>query len=78
MFFYLTLFINSKKSYLLLTSGIYVHYEEYKMGNCPYCKQKVSLKEVKTEIIGTGFIGQEKMYICPHCENILGFSNRQR
>ena len=48
------------------------------MGNCPYCKQSISLNELKTEKKGTGFIGQEIMYMCPHCEYILGFSNRQR
>lgn len=44
------------------------------MGNCPYCKQKVSLNDLKTEIKGKGFLKQEIMYVCPHCENILGIS----
>ncbi len=48
------------------------------MGICPYCKQNISLNDVKKENKGTGFIGQETMYMCPHCDYILGFTNRQR
>jgi len=43
------------------------------MGNCPYCKQKVSINDVKTETRGVGS-KREIMYMCPHCESILGFS----
>ncbi len=48
------------------------------MGNCPFCKQRVDIKEVKTEERGKGFIEKEKMYICPHCEAILGFAMKMR
>ena len=48
------------------------------MSICPYCKQNISLNDVKKENKGIGFIGQETMYICPHCDYILGFTNRQR
>ena len=48
------------------------------MGNCPYCKQHLSFNDVKTEEKGIGFIGKEKMYICPHCNMILGFSMKMR
>jgi len=47
--------------------------EEENMGNCPYCKQKVSINDVKTETRGVGS-KREIMYMCPHCESILGFS----
>lgn len=52
--------------------------EKMNMAICPYCKQNISLNDVKKENKGTGFIGQETMYYCPHCNYILGFSNRQR
>ena len=48
------------------------------MGNCPYCKQQLSINDVKTEEKGKGFIEKEKMYICPHCNMILGFSMKMR
>ena len=44
------------------------------MGICPYCKQHIALHEVKKETSGVGFFKQEIMYICPHCDTILGFS----
>jgi uncharacterized protein YbaR (Trm112 family) len=48
------------------------------MGNCPYCKQQVNINDVKTEEKGKGFIEKEKMYICPYCNMILGFSMKMR
>ncbi len=48
------------------------------MGNCPFCKQRVDIKEIKTEERGNGFIEKEKMYMCPHCESILGFAMKMR
>ena len=48
------------------------------MGNCPYCKQQVKINDVKIEEKGKGFIEKEKMYICSHCNMILGFSMKMR
>jgi uncharacterized protein YbaR (Trm112 family) len=36
-----------------------------KMSVCPYCKQRLSLKDVKREVQGRGFLKQEIMYSCP-------------
>jgi len=49
------------------------------MAKCPYCDKPVSLKasgsekknEVCKEIKGT--VKKEIMYLCPHCEKVLGF-----
>jgi len=41
---------------------------------CPQCKGEVSLKEINKETVGVGFIKQEIMYSCPHCQCVLGFS----
>ena len=48
------------------------------IGNCPYCKQQLSINDVITEEKGKGFIEKEKMYICPHCNMILGFAMKMR
>lgn len=45
-----------------------------KMPVCPYCKQRLSLKDVKREVQGKGFLKQEIMYFCPYCDAVLGFS----
>ncbi len=44
------------------------------MPKCPHCKQDVSLKNIKKEIEGKGFLKQETLYYCPHCLSVLGFS----
>ena len=45
-----------------------------KMPVCPYCKQRLSLQDVKQEVQGRGFFKQEVMYYCPYCDTVLGFS----
>jgi len=44
------------------------------MAKCPYCKLEVSFDNIKTAKKGLGFLKQEIMYSCPHCESILGIS----
>ena len=41
---------------------------------CPHCKGSVDIKDVRKQIMGTGFLKQEIMYICPNCQSVLGFS----
>jgi len=48
------------------------------MANCPHCKQQLIINDVITEEKGKGFIEKEKMYICPHCNMILGFAMKMR
>jgi len=45
------------------------------MAKCPHCKQEIKLEEVKKETRGYGFLKQEIMYYCPHCESVLGFAS---
>lgn len=45
------------------------------MAKCPYCENEVEIKDVKQEekqLIG--IYHKLKMFFCPHCEKILGFS----
>jgi uncharacterized protein with PIN domain len=44
------------------------------MPKCPYCKQKINFENIKKIKNGIGFIKQEIMYYCPHCESLLGIS----
>lgn len=44
------------------------------MPKYPHCQGEVTLETVKKEIKGAGFLKQEILYYCPHCEKILGFS----
>ena len=44
------------------------------MGKCPYCKQIFDLENVIKEVKGIGLFKQEIMYVCPHCQTIVGFS----
>ena len=48
------------------------------MGICPYCKQYVDLHSVKIEKKGKGVVEQDRIYICPYCDYILGFSYAMR
>ncbi|MFA5318439.1 MAG: hypothetical protein WC323_03130 [Patescibacteria group bacterium] len=41
---------------------------------CPFCQKQVELANINKQIIGKGFWKQETMYICPHCQAVLGFS----
>ena len=50
------------------------------MAKCPYCKEPVVLEaksgpDRKNEVIKevTGSMKKEIMYVCPHCEMVLGF-----
>jgi len=45
-----------------------------KMAKCPHCKVEVTFDNLKQEKKGMGFLKQEVMYICPHCDCILGVS----
>jgi len=50
------------------------------MGKCPFCERPVTLKEkagspareVQKEVVGRA--KKEVMYICPHCDKVLGFA----
>ncbi|MBR9676547.1 hypothetical protein GOV04_00205 [Candidatus Woesearchaeota archaeon] len=44
------------------------------MAKCPFCKLEVKLTELHTDKKGVGFVKQEIMYSCPHCQSILGIS----
>ena len=44
------------------------------VSKCPHCKQEITLKDVRKETAGAGFLKQEIMYSCPHCNIIIGFS----
>ncbi|MBW2989843.1 hypothetical protein KY358_06010 [Candidatus Woesearchaeota archaeon] len=44
------------------------------MARCPYCKGEVTLKNIKIEKRGMGFIAQERLYSCPSCKSVLGVS----
>lgn len=44
------------------------------MGICPYCKQYIDLQNVKIEKNGKGIVEQDRIYVCPCCDYILGFS----
>jgi len=48
--------------------------EDQPIAKCPFCKGEVALSEVTRQTQGMGFVKQEIMYICPHCQSILGFS----
>ena len=49
------------------------------MAKCPYCDKPVQLStnggnpnnEVRKEVEGS--VKKEVMYICPHCDRVLGF-----
>ena len=48
------------------------------MGICPYCKQHIVLNDVEIEKKGKGIVEQDRMYVCPVCDYILGFSYAMR
>ena len=45
------------------------------MGICPYCKQHIVITDVEIEKLGKGVAEQDRMYVCPVCNYILGFAN---
>jgi len=42
------------------------------MALCPYCKGELTLDNIKLETKGMGFLKQEVMYVCPHCDCVVG------
>ncbi len=48
------------------------------MGICPYCKQYINLNTVIIEKKGKGLADQDRIYVCPFCDYILGFSTSMR
>lgn len=46
--------------------------------SCPKCGAVLSLSTVRAESSGLGFVGQEKMFYCPDCMTILGFTAWKR
>jgi len=44
------------------------------MSKCPYCKNEVTLENIKRMKKGFGFFMQETMYICPHCDTIISIA----
>jgi hypothetical protein len=48
--------------------------QRLRMGKCPYCKQIIDLENVIKGVKGIGLFKQEIMYVCPHCQTIVGFS----
>jgi hypothetical protein len=45
---------------------------------CPKCGAVLSMETVRTILSGLGFVGQEKMWYCPDCMTILGFTAWKR
>jgi len=48
------------------------------MGICPYCKQYIDLHNVIIQKKGRGAGEQDRIYVCPFCDYILGFSYAMR
>jgi len=60
------------------------------MGKCPYCSKELHIEDFyssfkekkKGEIIAHDFLGENvnyrytKMWVCPSCDTILGFTER--
>jgi len=44
------------------------------MGICPYCKQFIDLQTVIIEKKGKEPEEQNRIFVCPYCDYILGFS----
>jgi len=51
------------------------------MPKCPYCSNSVTLDRKHAESAGPeirrekkGFLKKEIMYVCPHCDRVLGFA----
>ncbi len=56
-----------------------VEYEkapDHVVPKCPYCKAELTKVWLKTK--GTGFIGQNQIMMCPHCETFLGYGAWRR
>jgi uncharacterized protein with PIN domain len=45
---------------------------------CPNCGAVLSIDSVPSEISGIGWVGQEKMWYCPRCMTVLGFTAWKR
>ena len=46
--------------------------------NCPKCGAVVTLDQMLVEESGLGMVGQERMWYCPRCLAILGFTAWKR
>ncbi len=44
------------------------------MGICPYCKQYIDLQNIIIEKKGKSVEDHERIYVCPYCDYVLGFS----
>lgn len=44
------------------------------MPKCPYCQGIFGGSVFIGETVHIGFKNYAKMYVCPHCDTILGFS----
>ncbi|KYK29936.1 MAG: hypothetical protein AYK23_04900 [Candidatus Proteinoplasmatales archaeon SG8-5] len=44
------------------------------MARCPHCKNQISFETIVMEQKGAGFLRQDVIYSCPHCESVLGVS----
>jgi len=55
---------------------MFINYKSYLlvMAKCPFCKLEITLETVKKEKKGFGFLKQEILYSCPHCQCVLGIS----
>jgi len=69
MFFRLFL-INIYESDRFLSLIFYI----FSMPKCPHCKKEVTFDNLKMKQKGFGFLRQEAMYICPHCDCIIAIS----
>lgn len=46
--------------------------------NCPKCGELLSLDSMRHEDSGVGWVGQERMWYCPKCMAVLGFTAWKR
>jgi hypothetical protein len=45
------------------------------MGICPYCKQYIDLHNIIIEKKEKSIEDRDRIYVCPFCDYILGFSS---
>ena len=50
----------------------------YKKVQGKFLGKKTTKLEFQGETINVGLMAFSQMYVCPHCNKILGFSERQR
>lgn len=45
------------------------------MAKCPHCNKEVKPDEIKKETVKGGILRVDKaIYVCPHCDKILGIA----